>query len=277
MAILGCGGAPDTRCNGHDALCTRRYDEVSYATTHNAFSVKGTFAAANQTRTIETQLEEGIRGLMLDTHYDSSGVASYCHNVCGIGREPLVPGLEIIRRFLDKNPREVVTLIFEAHISSADTAAAFEACGLIRYVRRQPLGAPWPTLEEMIDADERLVVFTDAGFGDYDWYLEQFAYGFQNDYAAETAADFTCAADRGEETNAIFIMNHFLTRTISTEAMAAMVNPYEVLAPRVAQCWTETGKRPNFVTVDYYEIGDVLRVVDELNGVAASGVVITGP
>jgi hypothetical protein len=277
LLVGGCGGGPDTRCNGHDELCDRRYDEVTYAATHNAFAVKGTYAASNQTRTVLVQLEEGVRGLMLDTHYNAQDVPSYCHGPCAIGQEPLVDGLRVIRDFLDENPREVVTIIFESYVSSADTAAAFEASGLIEFVRRQPLNQPWPTLREMIETNQRLVVLTDAGFGDYDWYLEQFAYGFQNDYAAESAADFTCEADRGEESNSLFIMNHFLTRIFGQEELAAMVNPYDVLAPRVAQCWTETGKRPNFVTVDFYEIGDLLRVVDEMNGVADSGVTITGP
>lgn len=277
ILLAACGESPDTRCNGHDALCTRRFDEVSYATTHNAFAIEGVYAVHNQTRSVRTQLDEGVRGLMLDTHYNDEDLASYCHGPCVIGQEPLVDGLTVIRTFLDENPREVVTIIFESYISSADTLAAFEASGLLAYVRRQPLDAPWPTLETMIATGERLVVFTDAGGGDYDWYLDQFTYAFQNDYAAESAADFTCEADRGSQSNAIFIMNHFLTSPFASEALSAMVNPYDVLAPRVADCWTETGKRPNFVTVDFYEIGALLQVVDELNGVAESGVVITGP
>lgn len=277
LAALPACSDPGRRCNGHIELCARRYDEVSYATTHNAFSVDPEYIVDNQTRSVTTQLEEGIRGLMLDTHYDEESVPSYCHGPCGFGKEPLVDGLGVITAFLEENPREVVTIIFESNVSSADTAAAFEASGLIRYVVRQPLGAAWPTLEAMIEADTRLVVFTDDGGGDYDWYLDQFAYAFQNDYAADTAADFTCEADRGSGDNPIYIFNHFLTSPLAAPELAAMVNPYEVLAPRVEQCWAETGKRPNFVTVDFYEIGDVLRVVDELNGVADSGIVLTGP
>jgi hypothetical protein len=57
-------------CNGHAELCDRRLDEVTLAATHNSMSVPlpGWFASL-QERPIEGQLEDGIRGLLLDTHY----------------------------------------------------------------------------------------------------------------------------------------------------------------------------------------------------------------
>jgi hypothetical protein len=61
--------AVDT-CNGHVELCDRRLDQVAYATTHNAMSVplRGWFSAL-QEKPIPGQLEDGVRGLLLDTHY----------------------------------------------------------------------------------------------------------------------------------------------------------------------------------------------------------------
>jgi uncharacterized membrane protein HdeD (DUF308 family) len=62
---------PDVdRCNGHRALCDRRLDEVVLPATHNAMSVPlpGWFAAL-QEHPIAQQLDDGIRGLLIDTHY----------------------------------------------------------------------------------------------------------------------------------------------------------------------------------------------------------------
>jgi hypothetical protein len=58
------------RCNGHTELCDRPLDEVAVVATHNAMSVPlpGWFAAL-QERPIPGQLEDGVRGLLLDTHY----------------------------------------------------------------------------------------------------------------------------------------------------------------------------------------------------------------
>src|SRR6476620_11625596 len=74
-AFLGGGGAsapaaPISACNGHAALCGKRLDQVVLPATHNAMSapLKGWFSA-EQDRSIGGQLEDGIRGLLWDTHY----------------------------------------------------------------------------------------------------------------------------------------------------------------------------------------------------------------
>ena len=61
---------PIARCNGHAALCDRPLDEVTLASTHNSMSVPlpGWFASL-QERPIGDQLEDGIRGLLFDSHY----------------------------------------------------------------------------------------------------------------------------------------------------------------------------------------------------------------
>ena len=46
-----------------------------------------------------------------------------------------------------------------------------------------------------------------------------------------------------------------------------MVNHDPFFIEHVRRCEAEAGQLPNFVTVDFYEIGDVFRVVDSLNGV----------
>ena len=74
-AFLGTGGAttaaPRTNaCNGHVELCDRPLDRVALVATHNAMSVPlpGWFSA-EQDRPIAGQLEDGVRGLLIDTHY----------------------------------------------------------------------------------------------------------------------------------------------------------------------------------------------------------------
>jgi hypothetical protein len=59
-----------SRCNGHAELCNRPLDEVALPATHNSMSVPlpGWFASL-QERPISGQLDDGIRGLLFDTHY----------------------------------------------------------------------------------------------------------------------------------------------------------------------------------------------------------------
>ena len=74
-AFLGSGGTttaapPEGPCNGHDELCDRPLDRVALAATHNSMSVPlpGWFSSL-QERPIADQLRDGVRGLLIDTHY----------------------------------------------------------------------------------------------------------------------------------------------------------------------------------------------------------------
>ena len=54
-------------CNGHETLCERTLDEVTFATTHNSMSsADAGFLIPSHTGTIIDQLDFGIRGLLVD-------------------------------------------------------------------------------------------------------------------------------------------------------------------------------------------------------------------
>jgi hypothetical protein len=74
--FVGTGGvttaapAVDGRCNGHEELCDRPLDRVVLPATHNSMSAPapGKFSS-QQDRPIADQLVDGVRGLLIDTHY----------------------------------------------------------------------------------------------------------------------------------------------------------------------------------------------------------------
>ena len=74
--FVGTGGvttaAPvvDGPCNGHGELCDRPLDRVVLPATHNSMSAPapGKFSS-QQDRPIADQLADGVRGLLIDTHY----------------------------------------------------------------------------------------------------------------------------------------------------------------------------------------------------------------
>jgi hypothetical protein len=282
-------------CNGSPWLCDRGYDEVSYATNHNAFATvaEGYLPAANQTSTMSQQLADGVRALMLDSWYfDSNGDGTLdgphlCHSLPFCGQptpRTLEAGLREIRTFVEAHAGEVVTLIFEAYVNAADTAAAFEAAGLLDpdepqrdllYVHEE--GAPWPTLGELVQSGERVVVLTDdplspAEVEQYPWYHYLWdRHAFETPFSLTPeefpVTGFSCEDLRGEPGNDLFIVNHFLTRGVGHPSLAELVNPRPVLEEHVRRCESFQGHIANFVTVDFHEIGDVLDVVDALNGV----------
>jgi hypothetical protein len=60
-----------TVCNGSAALCSRRVTEVVFPGTHNSMSAADSpgWLIANQRRDIPTQLHDGIRLFLIDTHW----------------------------------------------------------------------------------------------------------------------------------------------------------------------------------------------------------------
>ncbi len=264
-SLIGCEG--DAGCNGAEDLCDRRYDEVSYATTHNAMSnADEGFRSPNQNHPISRQLEDGVRALMLDTYVYLDDVY-LCHVDCSFfGRKRLVDGLAEIRTFLERHPNEIVSIIFEAYVSAEATAAVFERAGLLPYVHTQSLTEPWPTLGEMIDSGRRLVVFSDSDRGVLPWYHYAWDYAFETHFSYERPEDFACAPNRGNPSSSLFILNHFLTRAFGAPRLAELVNHNPLFSARARECMEANDRLPNFVTVDFYDIGDVFDVVRELNG-----------
>jgi hypothetical protein len=263
------GGALDPKCNGHEQLCARRFDDVAFPMTHNAMSnAEAGWSIPNQNFGITRQLDDGIRGLMLDT-YDEDGALLLCHVLCGLGSQPLVDGLGEIKAFLDANPSEVVSIIFENYITQAQTAGAFDESGLIDFVYAHEVGAPWPTLEELIDANTRLVVFQEKlpQEVEFPWLMNVWDHAGETDFSFAAPEDFDCDPNRGDPSNPLFLLNHFLTTAVGGDPeLAEMVNYDPLFIDRARQCEEERNALPNFVAVDFYDIGDLFDVVDALNG-----------
>jgi hypothetical protein len=259
------------RCNGFVQLCDRAYDAVSYPTTHNAMSNgEEGWLVPNQNFAVPTQLGDGVRALMLDTWY-FGGQVVLCHGgdvfPCDLsGMKPLADGLAEIADFLDRRPNEVVSIIFESYVSEADVEAAFDAAGLAGRTHVQPVGEPWPTLRSLIEDDQRLVVFTDDSGAVLPWHHYVWDFAWETHFSFENPEDFSCAINRGSPANSLFILNHFLTRFVGSPVLADMVNHNPLFIDRAEQCLSESGRLPNFVTVDYYDIGDLFPVVQNLNG-----------
>jgi len=271
LALLVACGSDDEppippECNGSVDLCAKRFDEVAYPTTHNSMSnAEDGWQSPNQDFNLKRQLDDGIRGLMLDVHEWGDGIL-LCHGFCPLGSLPLSDGLAIIKDFLHSHRGEVVTIIFESYTSAANVADAFTKSGAMRYVHAQTAGTPWPTLRELIDSDERLVVFTDAEGGAYDWYMDVWAHAFETPFAAETVSDFTCDLGRGDGANPLFIFNHFLSAPLAVPDQAPTVNADPFLVDRARMCMQARGHLPNFVTLDFYDQGNLFDAVRMLNG-----------
>ncbi len=191
-----------------------------------------------------------------------------CHAMCELGSTLWLESLRGIRDWLADHPREVVTMFVQDEVTPADTAQVVKDAGLLPYVYTPSADGSWPTLAEMIDAGSRLVVLMENhGGGDrWPWLIPGFDVVQDTPYLFETPADFSCAPNRGPADAPIFLVNHWIDEKGRVPQNAALVNARDVLLPRVEDCQRERGQLPNFVAVDYYNRGDLLGVVDALNG-----------
>lgn len=262
----GEGGAV-AKCNGSEDFCERRFDEVSFPMTHNAMSnAEDGWSLPNQNFNIVTQLEAGIRGMMLDT-YDEGGEILLCHVFCGLGSTPLVEALTEIGVFLEENPNEVFSIIFESYIDNSQTADAVEESGLIDLTYAHTVGEPWPTLGELIEANTRVMIFQEKpGDPAYPWLMYFWEHAWETPFSFETPEDFSCAPNRGDPDAPLFLLNHFLTSAVGgSPDFAEMVNYNPLFIERAEQCEEENEALPNFVAVDFYDIGDLFEVTASLN------------
>ena len=179
----------------------------------------------------------------------------------------MVDGLARIREYLEVDADAVVSIIFESYITEAQAAQAFVDAGLDGLVHSQPLGDPWPTLGELVASGKRLVVFTDDSSASLPWHHYVWDYAWETPYSYSATSEFTCAKNRGTPGAPLYILNHFLTDTFGSLALAQKANKDPLFTDRALQCQSEAGQVPNFVTVDFYNVGPLFHVTDELNGI----------
>ncbi len=262
-------------CNGDTSLCGKRYNEMVFAITHNAHADTGDFSpfAANQNHTIADQLENGIRAINIKAYYtdDEScgdlGMYVY-HGFPLLGCVPLSKSMNEVAAFMESNPREVITMAFEGSVTPEQLFPELDAAGISQYLYDHTFGAPWPTMGELLDSGKRLVVLVGAGSDqDYEGIMPLWEFRQDNEYAYETPEQMVeCVPVRGNFDSDLFQINNFLTNITPQPEGTHVVNEYEFLKARVQNCINETGLYPTYVMIDFYEFGDVLRVVDELNG-----------
>ena len=191
-----------------------------------------------------------------------------CHGLCELGSTPWEATMASVKAWLDLHPREVVTFFVEDNVSPADTNEVFAKAGLLPYVYAHPPGTPWPTLGQMIDSGHRVVVLMEnhGGGTAYPRLLQGFDEVQDTPFTNPTVSSLTCRLNRGLPSSPLFMLNYWLIGYHRLVSNARKINVYDELWPYAQRCQTERGRLPNFVAVNFYDEGDLFRVVDRLNG-----------
>ena len=273
LLLSSCSPAPSKpsdageTCNGHQELCDRTIDTVTFPGTHNSMSnADAGWQVPNQQHGLTRQLEDGIRALMLDT-MEWNGEPYLCHGYCELGAQPLAEGLREIEDFLVTHPDEVIIIIFQDAISVELTVEVMASVGLSdRAWSWDSTVSPLPTLRVLIEAGKNLVVTGEHGEPPPSWYHHAWDLITDTPYDFWEVEDFDCSRFRGKPESPLFLVNHWVGRPLPTEEGAAEVNTLDSLTARTSSCEATRDRQINILAVDFYNHGDLFSMVDQLNG-----------
>lgn len=220
----------------------------------------------------------GYRGINVDIGV-CNGALQLVHSFCQLGFSSILESFGEIVAFLRDNPREIVLMPTQLDFGTGGSFSLLELEAalpeeFLDLLYQYPGDGPWPTLQELIDANQRILFFHYNG--EECTSTNSCPFGFMNwfDYAAESTFSFVdtaalddkasaCRVTRGVDSTAFYGVNVFTS--ITTAAACAVLNDAEFLRNHLTTCADITQRQVNVVLVDCWDTGDVLSVVHELN------------
>ena len=290
-------------CNGREEYCDRPYDNITQIATHGS-PFAGVMPSDNQNIGIRAQLDAGIRFLQAQTHKGLIfGGLKLCHTSCMMeDAGALEDYLRTVKNWLEDHPNEVVTLLL-TNGDFVDIGAfeqAFTKVGLHdlafaptprpKRKRAAKIAGRWPTLREMIKKNHRLIVFLDYGAkpAKVPYILDEFDHFWETPFNTVDPKFEQCEIDRpklkkdassealAQMSSRMYVVNHYLDTTIlgikvPNRKDAKKTNSVDgrgSIGAQAALCQKKHGHKPRVILVDYFDVGQVMKAQDRLNGIS---------
>jgi hypothetical protein len=276
----------DNCCNGVDNICDLKVSDVMFAGLHNAMaSVEdGFLVAGNHEYNLESALQAGFRAINVDLG-NCNGDLALVHSKCELGKRDPYTVFDHINLFLDKHPRDLLLIPIQVNNEVDGPVSLWEFYNILQAVPgltdrmyQHNETQYWPTMRELIDNDQRIILFVynadvicrypgtcPPGF--HDWFL----------YASETTYDFdsvddiqntalSCPYDRGDQGyNDFYAINAFVSDPLPSKASSQVINQQDFLLAHLETCESIVGRNASVIFVDFWEEGDVVDLVQTHN------------
>lgn len=295
-----------TACNNSPDLCSRSYSSITHLGAHDSPFVRdattGNSVSGNQYYNTTVQLDAGVRLVTAQVHKNNNNW-HLCHSSCDLLDAGLLSTwLSEIKGWMEANPNEVVTvlLVNSDNAAISDLDAQFQTANItsLAYKPASTTTPPttWPTLQELINAGTRLMVFatgtnTANVATEQSYLMNEFTYIFENNYDNTNVSDFNCLPNRpgglttqsALSSNRMPFMNHFLystgalnietpdTANLNTTNSPGTTTPGQ-LGYALNTCKSQySGRAPVFTLVDFFDVGPAIEAVDTINGITPTG------
>jgi len=289
-----------TPCNNYPEFCSRSYGNITEVAAHNSPFVKPGNAAANQALDVTTQLNDGVRLLQGQVHFQNS-TPHFCHSSCDIlDAGPITEYLGEVCNWVKSHPYDIVTILLGNGVLAdgsyppvTDYVPFLEQTGLIQYAYQPPkipmAITDWPTLGSMILKGKRVVFFMDynANQTAVPYVLDEFSQMWETPFDP-TNRSFPCTVQRPpgllpkDAQDRLYMTNHNLNFDISILGESLLVpnipllnvtnsnsTAFGALGLTTQQCNDTWSYPPKFLNVDYYNVGNgsVFEVAAKYNNV----------
>lgn len=186
-----------------------------------------------------------------------------CHTVCELGATRFTETLTTMRAYLRAHPSTVLMLILENYVTDEDLQTAFASTKMEDYAVTLKRGEPLPTLQQLLDDDKHLVVFTEEPpTGAVPWLNDAFTF-IQDTPLGNRSADqlaTKCTRYRGGADSPFLMLNNWVERFPPSPTANRPAQTTDFLNARIARCAQKRDMPVSLIATDFYEQGDLVAV-----------------
>ena len=239
----------------------RLYDESIFVISNYS----GVDANLKETRTVKELLDLNIGGFRFYLEWEKQQNQIMLKNSTG-SSVPFIETLSEIKKKLEKSPEKILTLFLDFSVNVNELENIFEQSGLERFLYFHNSKIGWPPLKTMVEENKRLVVFAmQEHRHSPDWLNYVWNFAVEPYFSLFEARDFKGEFLKGDPKNSLLIYNDYNLprRADNPQNLGGNLTQNPYLIEHIKNTWATTGKMPNFIMLDRFEMW-IVTVTNQL-------------